>query len=125
MPRLLSIVFMLLIFTFATGFGDINRGDIDVSMINLIATPEKYHGKIVRIIGVAFIEQRRSSAIFLTADCYKNYVAKNSLWVDTNFQSFEITDDELWLVSRTCEDIQVPATCQVHDIAQFADILAS
>ena len=27
-----------------------------------------------------------------------------------------------WLVSRICGDIQVPATCQAHDIARFASI---
>jgi len=35
-------------------------------------------------------------------------------WVEWNYK--------IWLVSRICGDIQVPATCQVRDIKRFVGI---
>ncbi len=37
-------------------------------------------------------------------------------------QILDQTPKILGLVSRICGDIQVPATCQVHDIRRFAGI---
>lgn len=57
-----------------------NQDALDISIINLIATPEKYHGKVVRVIGVGNLEFE-GDAIYLSRDDYK-YVSNNGLWIE-------------------------------------------
>lgn len=58
------------------------RGGIcEVSIINLIAYPERFHKKKVRVVGVASI-QFEGTAIYLTKDCYKYHIYKNAIWID-------------------------------------------
>ena len=49
-----------------------------VSMIQLIATPEKYHGKWVKLIGVPCIDFEADS-IWLSLEHFKNKVYGNSI----------------------------------------------
>ena len=53
---------------------------MDVSIINLIATPEKYHSKRVRVIGVGHLEFEWN-AVYLSRDDYQNDVDRNGLWL--------------------------------------------
>ena len=64
----------------SSGQNPANQNALDVSIINLIATPEKYHGKIVRVIGVGNLEFE-GNAIYLSRDDYK-YVSNNGLWIE-------------------------------------------
>ena len=50
-----------------------------VSLINLIATPEKYNGKFVEVDGYYCILDFESFGLFLTADDARNYISKNSV----------------------------------------------
>ena len=51
-----------------------------VSIIRLIATPEKYHGKFVGIEGYIH-NQFENSAIYLSKDDADHLIGKNALWV--------------------------------------------
>ena len=66
-------------------FNDENRHKnpqeiLDVSIIQLIASPEKYDGKIVHIIGFIKIEFE-GNAIYLHEEDYKKHIYKNSIWL--------------------------------------------
>ena len=63
-------------------------------MINLIATPEKYHGKVVRLIGVSFIKFE-SNGIYLSKEHLNNGVTKNALWLSFDFKAIGKTEEEL------------------------------
>lgn len=74
--------------------GDLNIGSgenpadqnaLDISIINLIATPEKYHGKVVRVIGIGNLEFE-GNAVYLSRDDYK-YVSSNGLWIELGGRS--------------------------------------
>ena len=59
----------------------IHKSDAEnVSIIDLIANPDKYHGRNVMIKGVVRL-QFESNAIYLTKDCYNNRLSKNALWI--------------------------------------------
>jgi hypothetical protein len=66
-----------------------------VSIINLIATPEKYHGKKIQIIGYLHLEFE-GDAIFLNKDDCLHTITTNGLWVnfseklskETNLQDY-------------------------------------
>lgn len=53
----------------------------DVSLINLIATPERYNGKLVRIIGYLNLEFE-GNALYLHKEDYDSSILKNGIWVD-------------------------------------------
>lgn len=58
---------------------------IDVSLIQLIANPADYDGKVVRVIGFLRLEFE-GNAVYLHQDDYTNSISKNGLWI-------EITND--------------------------------
>lgn len=58
---------------------------IGVSLIQLIANPKDYDGKVVRVIGFVRLEFEGNS-IYLHQDDYKHGITKNGLWID-------VTDD--------------------------------
>jgi len=55
----------------------------DVSLINLIATPEKYQGKIVQVVGYLNLEFE-GNAIYIHKEDYENALLKNAVWVDVS-----------------------------------------
>ena len=59
---------------------------VDLSIINLITTPERYNGKLVRIIGYVEL-QFEGTSIYLSK--YANASAKNGLWLDS-------VDPKIW-----------------------------
>ena len=60
--------------------GDVTWDEFDVSMIQLIANPEKYDGKFVRVIGVGNIEFE-GNCISLSKEDLK-YRVGNSIWIE-------------------------------------------
>jgi len=52
----------------------------DVSIVQLIASPQQFHGAKVRIIGFVRLEFEGNS-IFLHQDDYKYAISKNGLWL--------------------------------------------
>ena len=80
------IPYMLLLFLFcvlaACGGSDQASGfEEDVSIINLIASPEKFHGKTIKISGYAKIS-KETSALYLSEDDAKYTNFPNSIWLD-------------------------------------------
>ena len=54
-----------------------------VSIVALIATPEKYDGRLVRVIGFLHLEFE-GNAIYVHEEDHKRHLAINGLWVDEN-----------------------------------------
>ncbi len=53
----------------------------NVSLVKLIATPEKYDGKRIQVIGYLHL-QFEGDAIYLHKEDYKNSILENSFWVN-------------------------------------------
>jgi len=102
--------------------GDTVDDPIDVSLINLIATPERFDGKYVMVIGVGNLEFE-GNALYLSKDDLKYGNTKNSVWLAnfTNYQKeyedyngkivivegrFNMNNDgHMWMNSGAIEDI--------------------
>lgn len=63
-------------------------------MINLIATPEKYHGKVVRVIGVVEIKFE-GTKICLSKESCEYSLSSNALWMELNYEKIGKTKKEL------------------------------
>ena len=92
--RTITILGLLLFLPFIFGFGEVANNVVDVSLVNLIATPEKYNGKTVRVIGISNIEFE-GNAIYLSREHLLNGVTKNALWISLNSQAIGKTEEEL------------------------------
>ena len=90
----LRFLCLIIIFPFMVGFGEANQDPIGVSLINLIATPDKYHGKIIRVIGVTRIEFEGDS-IYLSKEHLENRAIKNAIWINPNYKAIGKTEKEL------------------------------
>ena len=66
----------------------------NVSLVSLIADPEKYHGEAVRICGIVHIGFE-SNAIFLSDSDYKYSNFDNALWLDIDEHILGTTYKEL------------------------------
>ncbi|WP_184541786.1 hypothetical protein [Mucilaginibacter sp. FT3.2] len=53
----------------------------EVSIISLIANPDKYEGEEIRVIGYLHIEFE-GNVLCLHKDDYDNAISKNAIWVD-------------------------------------------
>lgn len=56
---------------------------INVSMINLIATPEKFDGKMISVVGFLAIESE-DARLYLGEEDYRHYIADNGIFIDVN-----------------------------------------
>jgi hypothetical protein len=54
-----------------------------VSLVRLIATPEAFDGKRVRVFGYVRVEHE-GTAVYLHREDYKHGLAKNGLWLGMN-----------------------------------------
>jgi len=63
--------------------------DEDVSMINLIATPEKYKGRQIRTIGYLNLEFE-GNGIYLHKDDCEHGIPKNGLWIEMTMDSVQL-----------------------------------
>jgi hypothetical protein len=54
---------------------------IDVSLVQLIANPKDYDGKVVRVTGFVTIEFE-GNAVYLHQEDFKHNITKNGLWID-------------------------------------------
>lgn len=64
-----------------------------ISLINLIATPEKYHGKWIRVQGVANFEFE-GNALFLHREDFK-IGTKNAVWLSPNTSALKVDESTL------------------------------
>jgi hypothetical protein len=53
----------------------------DVTLVQLIATPEKFDGKLVRVIGFLRLEFE-GNVLYLHREDYENAILGNGIWVD-------------------------------------------
>ena len=67
---------------------------INVSLINLIASPDDFHGKKVRVIGVSVIEFEGDS-LYLSREDVLNGVTKNAVWLSLNYNILGKTEENL------------------------------
>jgi hypothetical protein len=73
-------IFLAFAFTFSAMAQDAPEW---VSLVQLIAAPEKYEGKVVMVTGFARLEFE-GNAIYLHKDDYQYGLYKNGLWLDAN-----------------------------------------
>lgn len=72
--------------TLANGKILVLRTDSTVSLIRLIASPEKYDGKKVRVIGYLHLEFE-GDALYLHKEDYNAAISKNGLWINISRDS--------------------------------------
>jgi len=72
----------------------------DVSIVQLIANPNEYHGKFVRVIGFASVEFE-GNAVYLHRDDYEYDITKNGLWIDVDFRKQKKFDQRYVLIEGT------------------------
>jgi len=53
----------------------------NVTLVQLIATPEKFDGKLIRVIGFLRLEFE-GDVLYLHREDYKNAILGNGIWVD-------------------------------------------
>ena len=61
-------------------FGTVDN-PIDLSLINLIATPERFHGKYVRVEGIGNLAFE-GNALYFSKDDYEYHHSKNAVWLN-------------------------------------------
>ena len=66
----------------------------DVSLVQLIATPERFDGKHVQVVGYCWLESE-DDALYLSRDDQANMVYRNSIWLSVSRE-----DREKWLGMR-------------------------
>ncbi|SEN56058.1 hypothetical protein [Niastella yeongjuensis] len=99
MTRKLYLLPVFLLIVTVTACGQANKGSVDetemlpyqlldvkenVSLVKLIANPEKYNGKRIQVIGYLHLEFE-GKAIYLHEEDFKHAISENSFWV--NFSS--------------------------------------
>lgn len=72
-------------------FGQAAKEIEDISIINLIATPERFSGKTVRVTGVIVLEFEGNALYLSAADAERN-VFKNAVWLELNYSKFGIPE---------------------------------
>ena len=79
------LVWIALVLTAATSpsFGQIPEKSERVSLIQLLAQPEKYEGKLVEVAGFVNLEPE-GTAIWLHREDFSNGILPNSIWVNVN-----------------------------------------
>jgi len=65
-----------------------------VSLVRLIANPDKYHNRKVRIIGVAHLEFE-TNGVYLTKEHCEERIHKNGLWIESDYEALKTTEDKL------------------------------
>lgn len=60
--------------------GGYPSGVYNVSFVQLLATPEKYDGKLVQVVGYLNLEFE-GNLIFLHKEDHENHLVKNAFWV--------------------------------------------
>jgi hypothetical protein len=75
--KLLNTVVLLVLFWGSPATAD---RALDVSMVQLIATPDKYQGKRVQLVAFLHLEFE-GNAIYLHKEDYDKSIHKNGLWI--------------------------------------------
>lgn len=73
---------LLLLSLFLSSVTASAQGVEDVSILQLIATPEKFDGKMILVIGFLRLEHE-GNVLYLHEDDYKHGISKNGVWIVT------------------------------------------
>lgn len=71
--------------------GNVSGGAEDTSIPNLIATPERFAGKLVRVTGVMVLEFE-GDAIYISATDAKKRITKNGIWLRIDYAKLGIPE---------------------------------
>jgi len=81
MKKIISIIAVLcVIFSCQQSYSQKKDSSTKVSMINLISSPEEYHGKKIRVNAYLKIKHE-SNAIYLNKDDYRYSIYKNAIYL--------------------------------------------
>ena len=72
---------IFLFFLLASVFAAQASEPIDVSLVQLIADPARYHDREVRIVGYLHLEFE-GNALYLHREDFQNSLYKNGIWID-------------------------------------------
>jgi len=72
---------LLLLLTGWFGQPSVAAEPLEVWLVQLIANPKDYHGKVVRVVGFARLEFE-GDALYLHQDDDKHNITKNGLWLE-------------------------------------------
>src|SRR5437016_4662724 len=80
---IIPVLFAVYQSRFARHYQGTSRGiaSESISLINLIATPEKYDGKLIQVQGVCAFEFE-GEALYLTRDDWKYGSTRNAVWAN-------------------------------------------
>ena len=92
--RIIILLLTLLSSNICFSYGKANHQCLDTSLIQLIANPDKYHGELVRVIGVVKIEFE-GNQIFTSKEHYEYSISKNALWINLNSDCLGVSKEEL------------------------------
>jgi hypothetical protein len=76
----MRLLFAILAATLATFSAEPQSAE-DVSMVQLIATPEKFDGKIIQVIGFLRLEFE-GDALYLHREDFDHMILRNAIWVE-------------------------------------------
>jgi hypothetical protein len=76
----LGLMFVVVSASMSVCFAQQGQQPIDVSLIRLVASPEKYDGKFVRVAGY-FSAGREGDGLFVNKTDYDNALIANGIWV--------------------------------------------
>ena len=79
---------MILISSKAFSLGVVNQNSNRTSIIQLISTPEKFDGKIVRVIGAVNFEFE-GNQLCLHKEDLENSISENCLWLEVENNSLQ------------------------------------
>ncbi len=82
MCRSLALALALIVLASISASQGRSARPLAVSVIQLIASPDKYDGKVVAVIGFLNL-QYEGDAIYLHREDYRNDILADALWVDT------------------------------------------
>lgn len=94
-----SIAFRLLLLTLG-GTASAETPAVPISVVQLLAQPDRFDGKLIRTIGYASFSFEET-ALFLTELDAKHKVYTNGLWLDTSKLSSELLHEGYVLVEGT------------------------
>lgn len=81
------LLIILIISSTATAQAPVKQSYDDISIINLIANPERYSGKLVSFSGIITVEVE-NNAIWLSKSDMDNSVTKNAVWIKMDSEKF-------------------------------------
>ncbi len=97
----------------AMKYGDTNTNALNVSIISLIAEPEKYDGKNIRVRGFLNVEYE-AMGIYLNEEDYKNCVTKNAVWLNFDYDKLGIDFKQIQRLNKKYVDIEGVFNCSYN-----------